>query len=153
MFPDSLQFLNVRTWVKIYINWMKLNWKFCRQAGMQFLVVWSQKARSALVWSWVAPISHKLTNDKGEHSNNHARARIWYLIALNFGKYYCNDYFFGQEQCGEGFDKKQKEISVCFPPFVYFGVCERQETKLEFSVSRSVDESHCVLDTSIPLGW
>ena len=37
------------------------------------------------------------------------------------------------------------------PLFVYFGVCERQETKLEFSVSRSVDESHCVLDTSIPL--
>ena len=57
-----------------------------------------------------------------------------------------------QEQFEEGFDKKQKEICVCFPLFVYFGVCERQETKLEFSVSRSVDESHCVLDTSIPLG-
>ena len=74
------------------------------------------------------------------------------MIELKFGKYYCNDYFFGQEQFEEGFHKKQKEISVCFPLFVYFGVCERQETKLEFSVSRSVDESHCVLDTSIPLG-
>ena len=57
----------------------------------------------------------------------------------------------GQEQFEKSFDKKQKDISAPFPLFVYFGVCERQETELEFSVSRSVDESHCVLDTSIPL--
>ena len=41
------------------------------------------------------------------------------MIALKFGKYYCNDYFFGQEQFKEDLTKsKKKFLSVSLYLFI-----------------------------------